>query len=292
VISVLETGASNESRPFADALAAELNSRARYALFEIRDVAGTRVASAGDDEATTEAHEPLLEDALLGRTSSGIVIRHGHQYQATARPVLARFRVVGALIVGEPLDPEFAERLSDLTGSEVTFIAGAAATASTLERPADARALVTALKPTPGAPPREIGAPFKVRGSDHRYLALERTLPESRAELAQSFVVERALDVETAFLAEARDHLLEIALTAILVALLLGFFVADGMARPIERVVRAVEELGRGNHDYPLPRAGKDEIGDLVRGIELLQKGKRGGRVFTKEKSSDMEEAA
>jgi HAMP domain-containing protein len=293
VIGTLQAGASDAARPAADALAAELNARARFALFEIRDLSGALVATAGDDEATTEAHEPLLEDALLGRSSSGILIRHAHQYQATARPVLAQGRVAGALIIGELLGPEFASNLSEMTGSEVTFIAGSAATATTLERPADAGALVAVLqKPQPGELQREPGVPFEIPATDHRYLALSAALPESRAELSQVFAVERALDLETGFLAEARDHLLETTLVAILAALLLGFFVADAMARPIERVSRALEEVARGNSDYPLPRAGRDEIGDLVRSAERVQNRARGGRPSSRGRPNNMDAAA
>ena len=60
-------------------------------------------------------------------------------------------------------------------------------------------------------------------------------------------------------------------LGAIGVGVLLGFLIAAEIAKRIERLAEAAEQMASGSFDVPLERGGLDEIGDLARALEKMR---------------------
>jgi signal transduction histidine kinase len=58
---------------------------------------------------------------------------------------------------------------------------------------------------------------------------------------------------------------------AIGLGVLVGFLIAAAIAKRIEGLAKAAEEMAAGSFDAPLERGGLDEIGDLARALESMR---------------------
>jgi signal transduction histidine kinase len=187
--------------------------------------------------------------------------------------VVAGRRVVGALLLGARIGPELADRLRQLTRSEVTFVSGSVITATTLERVAD-RETMSELISDVDARHRLDGhgkTVLEVRGSTEHYLTLVRELPLAEDGQRQYYVMQRSLDAETAFLRDIQTRLGDLGLVAFLAALAAGFLIAGRITSPVQRLVRGAEEMERGNYEYPLGIHHRDEIGRLAERFEEMR---------------------
>src|SRR6185503_3451801 len=103
------------------------------------------------------------------------------------------------------------------------------------------------------------GTLIELRGGGHQHLTLVRSLPRSDPKQGQFYVMQRAVDAETAFLREIQAVLVGLGATAVLVALLAGLVIAERITAPVQRLVRGAEEMERGNYDFPLAVKSHDE---------------------------------
>jgi signal transduction histidine kinase len=241
-------------------VASDFNSVTHSDLFEVYGHDGTRLAVAGERAARREAVAPLVTRALAGKTVSGVVADEKTHAQVCVTPVRAGGRVVGALLLGADMGRELADQLRDLTKSEVTFLSGARARGTTIAPSTERDALIGSLPLARAAH----GRVFEIHAPDHVYMALARTIPGTDPAAEQRYVMERALDVETAWLGEIRRHLALIGAGAMLLALAAGLLIATRITAPMRILVRGAEEMERGNYAYPLDIRTRDEIGYLA----------------------------
>ena len=231
-------------------------------LFEVVDRSGHLLASVGRTPSAPASRAALVHHALGGEPASGVLVEKDTHFQATVTPVVAGGRVVGALVLGAEIGGTLAERLRGLTHSDVTFISGDHATGTTLSVPADRTALMDAL----GSLDLSSGDDglMEVRGSSANYLTLVRRIPGADPRGRQFYVLQRALDVETAFLREVQGGLVKLGGITVLAALLVGLILSERITRPVLMMVRGAEEMRRGNYDFPLEVRSQDEIGFLA----------------------------
>ena len=97
-----------------------------------------------------------------------------------------------------------------------------------------------------------------------RRLTLAGRIPESDPATRQYYVLQRALDPETAFLRDTRNHLIEFGLLAALLTIIAALVIASRITSPVRRMVHAAQEMENGRWDVPLEVRGNDEIGDLA----------------------------
>ncbi|HEX4599378.1 MAG TPA: EAL domain-containing protein, partial [Burkholderiaceae bacterium] len=112
-----------------------------------------------------------------------------------------------------------------------------------------------------------------------RPLMVNRTLPALRNMLD-------ALDVMAAFESrranarlaeiealqrESQRRILGLGVVAVLVALVSAFLMARSVARPLAQTARLARDIAGGKMDSPLPPAGRDEVGFLVRAIDHMR---------------------
>lgn len=246
-------------------VARDFNQITQADLFEVYDSGGYAMASVGTDATTGERERNVIRRALTGRRTSGILAQDGAHYQVSVTPVLAGDRVVGALLVGSRIGRALADQLQDLTRSEVTFLSSTEVTGSTLTHPEDRTLVVDHFVSGSADAASVTGVVIELKGQSHVYLTLARALPGTRPDEGQLFVMQRALDTETAFLRTMQTHLVELGLVALVAALLAGWLIAERITFPVKRIVRAAEEMERGNYDYALDVPDRDEIGYLAR---------------------------
>lgn len=257
-------------------VARDFNAITQADLFEVADAEGHLISSVGRDASVPAGRDELVRQALSGRAVSGILTQPQAHYQVSALPVLAGGRIVGALLLGARIGGDLAERLRQLTRSEVTFVSANAATGSTLESAEDRDAMLAAVERLgrrAGSDAR--GTLLEIHVGGHLYVTLVRPLPQSEPRQVQFYVMQRALDAETVFLRETQADLLELGAIAVVVALLAGFLIAERITAPVQRLVRGAEEMERGNYDFPLAIQSRDEIGELAARFETMRRWQR-----------------
>ena len=175
-----------EIRATVAGVARDFNAITEADLFEVTDAGGHLVASVGRDLSTPTGRATAVRAALAGRETSGILVLPDGHYQIAATPVIAGGRLVGTLLLGARIGGELAERLRELTRSEVTFASIGAVTGSTLESPDD-RAAVEAAVASIARRTNEArgGTLIELRSGPHRYVTLVRPLPRSAARQQQ-----------------------------------------------------------------------------------------------------------
>jgi signal transduction histidine kinase len=266
-----------ELRATVNGVARDFNAIAQADLFEVTDAEGHLMAAVGRDASVPAARAALLSEALAGRPVSGILVQPDAHFQVSVTPVLAGRRVVGALLLGARIGADLAERLRQLTRSEVTFVSQGTTTGSTLEGTDDRDALLVAVgrlarRTEANAHPGEL---LEVRGGTHLYLTLVRPLPRSEGRQIQFYVMQRAVDAETVFLRTTQGELVGLGLAAVLFALIAGFLIAERITAPVQRLVRGAEEMEHGNYDFPLAVRSRDEIGELAARFEEMRRRQR-----------------
>ncbi len=257
-------------------VARDFNTITHADLFEVIDVGGRAVASAGRDRAREVTRSELVRAAADGRQAHGVILAGKRHFEATATPVIAGGRIAGVLVVGTRIGQELAEKLRELTRSDVSFVSGGAVSGSTLARPADRAALLELL-----ATPRDNAAAAELSelaSADGLYLTLTRPLPGSRPVDRQFYAVQRSLRAETAFLGQIQANLAQLGFLAILIAIVAGLLISERITQPLQRIVRTAEEIERGNYDYPVSAGGHgqaDEIGYLARRFDAMRQHER-----------------
>ena len=253
-------------------VALDFHAIVRSDLFEVVDRNGTVLAAVGSSVSTAPSRGPLVRAALKGRAQSGILVEPHAHFQVAAMPVIAGGRVVGALLVGADIGGPLASRLRTLTQSDVTFISGGKVTGSTLN-PRDREAILKVMPRIVLTSKQSSGESIiELRGSSETYLSLVRPLPGALPGQHQMYVMQRSLDIETAFLTGVQAAMLQLFTIAVLFALVMGYFVAMRITGPVQRLVRGAAEMERGNYDFPLAVRSKDEIGYLAdRFLEMRQ---------------------
>lgn len=255
---------------------------AKTDVFEVFDRRGRLLASVGETATSEKARAALVKAALEGKSTSEMIVAARVLHQAVAVPVMAGRTRVGVLLLGSGLDRTLARSLRDATRSEVTFLSSAGVPITTLESPEEASALEKlAAKPVPAEAdaPAQPGVKAEARlaytvmsAGKHTYLTLVLPIPGAAGG---RYAMQRSLGAEAAFLRETQTTLFQLGLAAALVALIAGLLVADRISRPVHRLVRGAVEMEKGNYDYPIEVATRDEIGYLADRFKEMRRHER-----------------
>jgi signal transduction histidine kinase len=264
-------------RATVSGVARDFNAITQADLFEVTNADGQLLAAVGRDASSAQDRDALVREALAGRPVSGILAEPDAHYQVTVAPVFAGGRPVGALLLGARIGTELADRLRQLTRSDVTFVSRRAITGSTLQSQEEREGVLTAVAGLDkgSSAHARAGTMLEVRGGGHRNLTLVRSLPLGGPRKGQFYVMQRAVDEETAFLREIQAVLVGLGVTAGMVALLAGLVIAERITAPVQRLVRGAEEMERGNYDFPLAVRSRDEIGELAARFDEMRRRQR-----------------
>ena len=246
-------------------VARDFNTLAGSDLFEVLNARGAVIASVGRENLTEPSAQALAREALGGRLQTSVASEGSSHYQVSATPVLAGGRVVGALLLGSKIGAELADRLRAFTRSEVTFFSRTTATVSTLEDAGDRSALIDEIPRLLGGRPDDAsGTIVDVRTPHGVYLTLVRPIPTAWGGLRQSYVMQRSLSDETAFLRDIQVLLLALGCIALVAAVLAGWMISERILAPVQQLVRSAEAMEQGDYEYPLDVRRDDEMGYLA----------------------------
>jgi len=188
----------------------------------------------------------------------------------------------GVLSAAFRMDDERAREVARLAGGEAAFLINAAArgavprlevvgTTEGFRDPDLGRAVSAQSGTTEAQLARgDLPSPFELTARHRDYLATLVPILSGSGEPVGAVVVGRAQDEELAALREIRRSLLGVGAVILLLSVPLSFAFARALARPIQQLAVAAEEIGRGNMDVPLPQAGRGEVGALARAFGIM----------------------
>lgn len=179
-------------------------------------------------------------------------------------PVWAEGRPVGLVGVGTPLDGRVARGMRDLLGTDVALIVDGAPVATTLPDSVD-----SALAQKDLAVLLERGGTWRSALAGQTYLYRVHPLPTRGA--AAAVLLFRPVAHELRIAAGIRQSLFGIGVAALVLSLLLALLVSRIVARPAQALAEAAADLARGEFSAPLPRASRDEIGQLAAAFDEMR---------------------
>jgi signal transduction histidine kinase len=247
-------------------VARDFNRIAKADLFEVLDRRGQLIASVGEASTHAKRRRPLIEAARGGQTATGVIIgEDATLMQVAVHSVVTGKRVVGFLILGSRTGDGLASEIKVLTRSEVSFLARGALSGSTLpigpERNGLPAALAARLEATHGGFPDGV---TEIEVASTTFLTFAGRIPGAGEGDAVFYVIQRSLAGETVFLGAIQSGLVKLGGWIILASLIMGLLVAHRITRPVHGIMRAAEEMERGNYDHPLDVQSEDEIGYLA----------------------------
>jgi signal transduction histidine kinase len=270
ILTLPGTHLDPQYRATVQGVARDFNNITRADLFEVVDGGGQMLATVGRGSSSRSSRDPLVRAALNGRGVSGILVEKQGDYQVTVTPVFAHGHVIGGLMLGARVGQPFARRLRELTRSEVTFVSRDRSVGTTLGD-VDRDALLKTLRQrgrTDSIPESEL---LEVKAPSSTFLTLVRPIPNSSRNVPQYYVMQRSLEAETAYLTAMRNLLIQLGVLAVIVAILGSVAVAQRITAPIQRLVRAADEMERGDYQYPLEIKSRDEFGHLAERFEEMR---------------------
>ncbi len=275
VITLPAVAAEPMARATVAGVARDFDRLTQADLFEVVDDEGRLVTSVGRARSSAAAREALVRSALAGEVVDGVLAEPGAHYQVVVTPVTAGDRTVGALLLGTEVGPALAHRLRRLTRAEVTFVSAGHTTGSTLAEPADRAAAantVATLGLSEDTPEPDVQL---VRGAHETWLTRVGTIPHAPPGARDSYLLQRSLDRETAFLRDIRGRLTALGAAGALLVVLASLAIASRVTVPLERLVRAATEMERGRYDFPLEVRTGDELGYLASRFDDMRRKQR-----------------
>ncbi len=227
---------------------------------------------------------PTIAGALGGEGTQGIWLSGGKLYHVVAEPVVeGGSRVVGAIGAAFQINDDVARNLKSLMNTEVVFLAD---DAKPSERPRPAVAATTMQDTSPEvveAVRRNAGlvdavfrqgktiGPLPLEVAGETYLAYVLPIRSSTDQLVGAAVALRSREKELTAFRQIQNTQVLVGLLALLVAFVLSFLLARRITGPVDRLVRATEEVRVGNLDaVDLPVESRDEIGILARSFSAM----------------------
>ena len=184
----------------------------------------------------------------------------GRLYQVWIQPIYfgtaSEDHRLGYVAVGYEIDNTVARELSEVAASQVAFSYAGRVVRSTLppeqERQLDAAEVEWS---------RKGGGEIQLAGEHFLAQTMNLTPPDSTPV---RLVVLKSVDQATAVLTKLDQLILTLGILAVIAGSLLVFLISRTFTTPLERLVRGVRALGRGDYNYPLQVSGRDEVAELT----------------------------
>lgn len=209
---------------------------------------------------TSIAKMPVVARALREEPGTDLHVIKGSPYQIAAVPILAP-DLVGVLLAGFRIDDAMAAELRRLTLSEVSFAAEGKVSASTLAQ--ESRRLLEARRGQL-AP----GAASLVDLGGERHIVLPVALSPDI-----TVYIQRSWDAALAPLRELQRVLGLIGLAGFVLTALAGYLIAKGVTASVAKLVRATEQLVKGDYSFRVDIRSRDEIGTLGSAFNQMVEG-------------------
>jgi len=215
------------------------------AEFAVADTAG-KLLLVKDRSLLPLGDTPVVAlEALKGAPAYDWWQANGKTFQIFASPVVVQSEVVGAVLVGYPVDHSFLDPLARISRTEIEIAAADGAS----------------------------GEMQEIMRNGIRYLGSVVPIKAPSGRAVGAFLVSRSMDEELRGARELRNQLLLIGAAVLLLAVFLALYLANLVSRPLETLGRAVREVGSGNFGFRVNSAARDEFGNLGNLIDEMAAG-------------------
>jgi len=244
-------------------------------LFDVYDRRGRLVVSLGPTAAPRADCAGWVRAALAGEPTAKVAALAEIPCQIAVAPMRAGGHVVGALIVGAPLDDSLATTLRRGLQGEVSFLAGGDVVASTLHDSLGLATLETALAAPSRLPETGPETPATLVAGRRSWLTLVRAIPGSDRDAGLFYALQRANDAEQAFSRRMQDDMLLLGAIAVLLALAAGWIFSRQITRPVLALVRGARAMEHGDFDCRIDVRNRDELGYLAERFRVMRERER-----------------
>src|SRR5918999_5610267 len=219
-----------------------------------------------DDEERSRLGPPaspaLLAATRRGEMPTAITSSGGGIWRIALSPVKLNGRWIGAAGVASPVGEAEAGMLSGLTRATVTIVRADGRVVATTGPDALAQALARA--------PRPADTVATVTAAGRVYLA--SWAPLGVGGTAGAVVFARDRREELALLPQLRRIAAASALAALALALIVGAIVARWIARPVEALALAADQVASGRFAAPIPASAVREVSKVGRAFEAMRR--------------------
>jgi signal transduction histidine kinase len=187
----------------------------------------------------------------------------GHLYEVFFQPIYfgssREDRLLGLVALGYEISERSAREVSQIAGSQVSFLYGNTVVASTIDR----SRLPDLVREFRSPPVTEDLAVQDLHLGEERYLVSTMELAHSVSPGVRLYVL-KSYDQAAARFRGLYRTLAGLGIAALLGQGLLAFIAFRAYTRPLEKLVASVRALGRGDFTYPLDVRGRDELAEVT----------------------------
>jgi signal transduction histidine kinase len=233
-------------------------------LSRIQELPGAR--------AVAEHQHPAQSFILLG----------GQLFHLAVTPVILHSGSVGVdntmavLVAGSELNRRTALELKQRAHSDVLFFAGDRLYASSLEPEVEMQAAKTIAALAFGREASDQSAELTIAGEDQ--LAFAHQLSDSDGRPVGYVVVLHSLAGASMLFHAISSRLMLVGTTSVVLTLLVSYFIARRITRPIEFLVVGARELGQGKYESRIDVSPSGEIGQLASAFEQMRQSIKQGQ--------------
>jgi signal transduction histidine kinase len=226
----LKAAVAEDDPPTTAPIAHEYEQQIQADLFVVTSKSGRLLASVGTIRPQPAMLDAMLSSHISDHESTWFWLHSGAVLKMAAIPLLLPGPDwVGTLVVGFRLD-EMAQRIKDLTRSDIVIVAGSEIATSTLDSAQTAG--LTAMAHERGV--------FNVRLAGEDFIGRVQPLGASGEPVA---LVLRSRTAQTLFLRNLHRDIAVTGVVAILVATLLGYAIARTVTRPVRALTATMREV-------------------------------------------------
>ncbi|MGH8210040.1 MAG: putative bifunctional diguanylate cyclase/phosphodiesterase [Steroidobacteraceae bacterium] len=216
-------------------------------------------------------YSDLLRKDSGNATNGDLKMLAGHSYQLVAVPVLAPL-TIGWVVVGLPVDDDFARDLRQLTTLGVSFMlqdreAGWRSLASTLSDADESRLLAQMPRQFANA---SVSETVRIAQADHQVRIIPLSLDPDRRIVA---VLYRSLADALAAFDRLRKTLLALAFASVAISICGSIAIALNITRPLSEIARAAVRIQQGDYSNAVRIHRADEIGSLAASLNHMREG-------------------
>ena len=245
------------------------------ALMIVTDGSGTILART-DTEQSGENISSLtpVAAALKGSEGEGMLLQNDRFYRIFSLPIRSGEFIVGTLTMGYLIDDQYAERLMQLTGNQISFITNGVVIASvwkggqrdTLE---DSLAkMVTRIKDL-----ERTGLTSNTFDMDlgfETFTSMIVRLEGDNQNTEIHYLIQASKQQAMAMFYKIQRLILLIGGLAILTAIGVSFLVARHVSKPITTLVAATEAMAKGDLTKSVEDIRRDELGQLASSFNVM----------------------
>ncbi len=223
------------------------------------------------------ATDPLLQPVINDLYANAGIWREGQQlFQAAATPLSTGFDVIGFIIAGEQIDTEFANRLKNFIGSDVSFLLAEQNSLSnvsgTLPLTANSQ-LIAELQSKSQVPLQNLGKEVRVNVlyDNENHIAQVQPLAAMVGNQAHPLLVTLSSPAQ---FRESFDKIttavMGAGLFSIFLAFILSYIFSSRTLKPVSQLATAADAASKGNFSETIGLSGNDELTRLGGAINRL----------------------